>query len=272
MTVLTISERHVRALLELTDPKYRMGPVETVWESALSTIKALVPCDVASFQILDVARQWCAIRELDDRYGVYDGPGEYGLFWSSHCSYPQRSGDYRSVTKPTDFESRRELSTSPTGEFLRANAMRYEVMVPLSPHNGLDNRVLLWRADGRDFSERDRLLLAMVRPHLVAIRDAIFLHDTDVPPLTSRQRQLLGLVAHGLTNRQIARDLGVSEHTVRTHLENIFERLDVTSRTAAVTRARFRQDPPPDPSAPEPARNLVDRVRNLSDAPGAQTI
>jgi len=45
------------------------------------------------------------------------------------------------------------------------------------------------------------------------------------------------LIAAGHTNTQIARRLGLSEGTVRTHLENIYERLQVSSRTAAVTRA-----------------------------------
>ncbi len=48
---------------------------------------------------------------------------------------------------------------------------------------------------------------------------------------------LLRLVAAGHTNTQIARRLGISAATVRTHLENIYERLQVSSRTAAVTRA-----------------------------------
>jgi len=45
------------------------------------------------------------------------------------------------------------------------------------------------------------------------------------------------LLAAGCTNTQIARRLGISEGTVRTHLENIYERLGVSSRTAAVIRA-----------------------------------
>ena len=45
------------------------------------------------------------------------------------------------------------------------------------------------------------------------------------------------LVAAGRTNGQIARHLRISEGTVRTHLENIFQRLRVTSRAAAVVRA-----------------------------------
>jgi DNA-binding NarL/FixJ family response regulator len=56
-------------------------------------------------------------------------------------------------------------------------------------------------------------------------------------PAHPRQRELLNLVAAGHTNTQIARRLGLSQATVRTHLEHIYGRLDVSSRTAAVTRA-----------------------------------
>jgi len=57
------------------------------------------------------------------------------------------------------------------------------------------------------------------------------------PPAHPRQRELLQLVAAGHTNAQIARRLGISGGTARTDLENIYERLQVSSRTAAVTRA-----------------------------------
>jgi DNA-binding NarL/FixJ family response regulator len=55
--------------------------------------------------------------------------------------------------------------------------------------------------------------------------------------LTARHWQLLDLLAAGHTNAQIARRLGLSEGTVRTHLEHIYRRLNVSSRAAAVTRA-----------------------------------
>jgi len=58
-----------------------------------------------------------------------------------------------------------------------------------------------------------------------------------VPELTARHWDLLRLVAAGHTNAQIARRLGISEGTVRTHLAHIYRLLQVTSRTAAVTRA-----------------------------------
>lgn len=52
--------------------------------------------------------------------------------------------------------------------------------------------------------------------------------------LTPREREVLALVAQGLTNRKIATRLGVSEHTVHRHVANIFTRLGLSSRTAAV--------------------------------------
>ena len=54
--------------------------------------------------------------------------------------------------------------------------------------------------------------------------------------LTQRQQTLLEWVGQGWTNQQIARRMGLSEGTVRTHLNNIYARLEVSSRTEAVTR------------------------------------
>jgi DNA-binding CsgD family transcriptional regulator len=66
---------------------------------------------------------------------------------------------------------------------------------------------------------------------------AFWEHFWDCDPCAHGQRELLGLVAAGHTNAQIGRRLGLSEGTVRKHLENIYGRLQVSSRTAAVTRA-----------------------------------
>jgi DNA-binding CsgD family transcriptional regulator len=55
--------------------------------------------------------------------------------------------------------------------------------------------------------------------------------------LTQREREVLALVAVGQSNRQIATVLAISEHTVARHLSNIFDKLGVSSRTAASTYA-----------------------------------
>lgn len=53
---------------------------------------------------------------------------------------------------------------------------------------------------------------------------------TDVTPLTPREREIVALVAQGLTSRQIAEELVVTERTVDTHLEHVRGKLGVRSR------------------------------------------
>lgn len=60
------------------------------------------------------------------------------------------------------------------------------------------------------------------------------------PALTPRERQVLERLAAGLANKEIAQALGVSEHTVKFHLGSLFAKLDVATRTEAVT-AGLRQ-------------------------------
>lgn len=56
----------------------------------------------------------------------------------------------------------------------------------------------------------------------------------DRGPLTERESEVLGLLAKGLANKQIAFELGISEHTVKFHVSSIYTKLNVTSRTEAV--------------------------------------
>jgi DNA-binding NarL/FixJ family response regulator len=55
-----------------------------------------------------------------------------------------------------------------------------------------------------------------------------------VEPLTSREHEVLEQMAAGLSNRQIATVLGISEHTVKFHVSAILGKLGVTSRAAAI--------------------------------------
>ena len=57
---------------------------------------------------------------------------------------------------------------------------------------------------------------------------------------TERELEVLKLVARGLTNRAIGRQLALSEATVKTHLVHVFTKLGVADRTAAVTAALDR--------------------------------
>lgn len=54
-------------------------------------------------------------------------------------------------------------------------------------------------------------------------------------PLTERETEVLGLLARGLANKQIAAALGISEHTAKFHVSSIYAKLNVTNRAEAVS-------------------------------------
>lgn len=58
------------------------------------------------------------------------------------------------------------------------------------------------------------------------------------PALTGRERQVLSLIAAGLSYQGIARELVISINTVQAHVKNIYQKLDVHSGNAAVAAAR----------------------------------
>ncbi|HUF84662.1 MAG TPA: LuxR C-terminal-related transcriptional regulator, partial [Acidimicrobiia bacterium] len=78
--------------------------------------------------------------------------------------------------------------------------------------------------------------LALERIEAVAIEaeDATARPDAETIELTARQLEVANLVARGLSNKAIAARLGVSRYTVETHVRNILDRLDATSRTQIV--------------------------------------
>ncbi len=61
--------------------------------------------------------------------------------------------------------------------------------------------------------------------------------DDGAPDLTTREIEVLHLLAEGASNKVIARALGISAHTAKFHVASILEKLDAASRTEAVTSA-----------------------------------
>jgi DNA-binding CsgD family transcriptional regulator len=219
--------------------------------SLLSDLMEVIPCDYVQFQGFDSGRQgnWFAQGFPDEGD---DGEPDESLelahwlhYWDSQpCSYPDRTGDLRSVLTIADFYSDRQWrSTGMCADVYQPQGIRYELQLCLpeapGPARGPGRtvRLYLFRSTGPDFSERDRALLTLIRPHLHQAYLDAERRRAQASPLTARQTGLLRLVADGHTNAQVARRLGLSEGTVRTHLENIYGRLQVTSRTAAVLRA-----------------------------------
>ena len=59
--------------------------------------------------------------------------------------------------------------------------------------------------------------------------------------LSKREREVLEHLAQGLSNKLIARNIGVSENTIRFHLKNIYHKLQVHNRLLAISAARERK-------------------------------
>lgn len=74
----------------------------------------------------------------------------------------------------------------------------------------------------------------------VAARLMQRMRDPEEEGLSTREIEVLELVAHGTSNKAIAKQLWVSETTVKSHMLHIFDKLGVTDRTAAVTEALKR--------------------------------
>lgn len=64
--------------------------------------------------------------------------------------------------------------------------------------------------------------------------------DPNAEPLTPREQQILALLSQGLANKQIARTLTISEHTVKFHISSLYAKLGASNRTEAISRGARR--------------------------------
>lgn len=89
----------------------------------------------------------------------------------------------------------------------------------------------------RDREDEDLLvaLEAVCRGMTVMLPGASEVRETPESILTTRELEVLRLMAEGLPNKELSARLSISEHTVKFHLSSIFTKLDANSRTEAVT-------------------------------------
>jgi DNA-binding CsgD family transcriptional regulator len=250
---LTTSEQELRALAGVVSEVRSDLPAQGLPFSLLSDLKDLVPCDLLLCHAYDstLQRYWFTqqIPADPDDEDLCSVNTACRIMWAQYwdCqvfSYPDRSGDLRSIVRVDDFYSARQWhSTGMYHDVMKPQGIENRIQLCLSEPPGPDVgpgrsvRLIFLRVPGLDFSERDRALLTLLRPHLQQAYHDAERRRSPVPGLTPRQWDLLHLIAGGRTNFQIARQLGLSEGTVRTHLENIYARLNVSNRTAAVVRA-----------------------------------
>ena len=124
-----------------------------------------------------------------------------------------------------------------------------EIQVDLDPGRTWFARLSL--GSEREFGPRERLMVRLLRPHLTGLYRSAELRRRLAEPttafdpdatarLTPRECEVMLLVADGLSNGEIASVLVVELSTVRKHLEHVYDKLGVRTRTAALAKLRGR--------------------------------
>jgi predicted ATPase/DNA-binding SARP family transcriptional activator/DNA-binding CsgD family transcriptional regulator len=137
-----------------------------------------------------------------------------------------------------------------------AGALREEIGLPLQPENRkvLDPYLAAARSGLGEAAWQTALAEGRAMPPERAIEYSLSAEEPASQPrrqagdsgvLSAREEQVAALVSQGLTNRQIASELSISEHTVATHITRILKRLGLNSRSRLSAWATERGLPPP---------------------------
>ena len=116
-------------------------------------------------------------------------------------------------------------------DYYRRIRIDHAMALPIYVRDGLLVSFVLNRTR-RDFTDRERALLDLMRPHLAKI----FRKVDSFGGLTAREAEVLRWVAAGKSDAQIGAILRISARTVQKHLQNVYDKLGVESRTAAAMR------------------------------------
>lgn len=240
MAAISVPGDDLRRMLRIVEAADLGDDGEGLPWSILHELRALIRCEVIEFGSYDLGQRIYFFDQGLDQPAI--GPEMDDVYWDlfpASCRNQDPPEMFRGVCQSTDYLTFAQLRRTPMYvDVTRQLGLHHTLMARIRDGPGRELRLILHR--GRrdpDFDDRDRGLVTLLRPHIFAAHTALLRRRSPAPSLTDRQWQLLRLIEAGLTNRQIARQLSISEHTVRKHLEHIFARLAVTSRTAAVGRA-----------------------------------
>jgi DNA-binding CsgD family transcriptional regulator len=265
-----LGSRDLRAALEFVETAWALADRRAFPPETLAALNELIPCDGLGYSDLDRVR-----RRTLDYVGTEEGDANHDAqpFWSivdEHplCRHHQAYVDF-SATRLSDVISRPRLVNSRIyAEWFRPLGIAAELEVGITRSRTRTRNFVLDRAHG-DFSLRDRAILELVRPHLRRIHEMTELRRAagasqpgDLERLTPREAEILELVAAGLTNAAIAERLWVSPGTVKKHLENVYAKLGVANRAAAVVRTT-----PTPRTGDEEHRQAIDTVERWGSGP-----
>lgn len=237
------------AVLSFLEEAQTLDGLAPITPDLLDRLAQLVACEWASFFKTDHSRRIhtayipCAaeggtLLETEDEWWTSRRTVEFRRHKSTNRSGPVLLSDAFTLGERTN------------GDFninFREYGFTDQIHVNLDPTRDWAAEIVVYRSG--DLGERERLILRLLRPHLAAmyrraeVRRCLATASAEFDPdalagLTPREREVMRCVADGLTNHDIAAALVVELSTVRKHLEHVYEKLGVHSRTAAVAQLR----------------------------------
>lgn len=232
-----VRARDLSAVLDFVDLAWanagpRAFPIET-----LEALAELIPCDLIGYCDIDRVN-----RKILEYVGNDSDDGDDDLFWQTvdvHplCRHQQAYADFSAMRLSDLVSPSRLVHTRVYAEWFAPAGVVAELEVGISNSRARTRNFVLSRTQGADFTDRDVAVLQLVAPHLARIHEMQQLRGVVEPAelelLTTREGEVLELVAAGLTNAAIAERLWISPGTVKKHLDNVYAKLGVTNRTAA---------------------------------------
>ena len=211
----------------------------------VAALRQLVPSDLTTLSTCDLdAGHRAVVSDVPDPIARREIEA-FDRHFDGHPLVREHRRNCRAQTRRmSDVVPAREFRESALfDEYYRAIGIDHVMAVPVHVDGALLVAFVLNRR-GRDFDERDRARAEAIRPHLGnlyrltrAIDGARATQWAPPPRLTCREQEVLRWLAAGKTDRDIGDILAISPRTVHKHLQRIYEKLGVETRTAAVVRA-----------------------------------
>jgi DNA-binding CsgD family transcriptional regulator len=238
LTGLRHAVRLVESLTDLDDPEAFAG-------LALPGLARLIGCDSLSFTVVGTEPGQVSVTRYPDGTSPPGDVAAFAAYVHEHplANYHRETGDGQPVMI-SDFLSRHDFHRLDLySEYFRCFPVEYQIAFGLPSASTEIIGIALNRAE-KDFTEYDRNLLSVIHyPLTTALQRARQRQcartaaSGALADLTDREVRVLNLAALGRTNSAIAHALDISPRTVAKHLEHIYRKLDVNSRTSAVFAA-----------------------------------
>lgn len=249
MTTTRLPDTDLHTLFTLLEDARRDDPGEIVPWALFEGLGRLIGADAVQLTELDWAHE-CLVQQqilFEGERGAITTVTKNEMMATYFrvsrdfraCTDPQRSTQSGQATRFSDFYSDREfLDTAAWVEHYSVeDPVRACLGVRLPSPPGHARRVLFTRATFSHFTDRDVMVLTLMRPHLHEIYLDAQRRRSGIPKLTPREWEILHLAGEGLANAAIGERLFISPATVRKHMEHIFDTLGVHTRAEAAAIA-----------------------------------